>query len=189
MVNKLLCVSYSIYLKLINKALVIGKHVRIDYKTRINIKSNKLILGNNVYLRSNPKGYHAGMPFPTTILIDKKNGECTIGNNCRLNGVYIHAKSRIIIGSNTVIAAGVNIIDSNGHQVTSGNRTSGRDKPEEIIIGENVWIGLNAIILKGTRIGNNSIVGAGSVVKGIFPNNVIIQGNPAVIINQINLSE
>ncbi len=73
-----------------------------------------------------------------------------------------------------MIASGVNIIDSNGHEVKSYNRTVGRDEPSEIVIGNNVWIGLNAIILKDTQIGYNSIVAAGTVVKGYYGANSII---------------
>jgi acetyltransferase-like isoleucine patch superfamily enzyme len=53
---------------------------------------------------------------------------------------------------------------------------------KETNIGDNVFIGMNSIILMGTRIGNNVIVGAGSVVSGEFPNDVVIGGNPARII-------
>ena len=49
-------------------------------------------------------------------------------------------------------------------------------------IADNVFIGVNSIIMMGTRIGNNSIIGAGSVVRGTFPDNVVIAGNPAKII-------
>jgi acetyltransferase-like isoleucine patch superfamily enzyme len=126
------------------------------------------------------------MPFPSTFFIDKKNAFIEVGENSRLNGVYIHAQEGITIGKNCVIASGVNIIDSNGHILHSSNRTIGRDEAKEIIIGDNVWIGLNSIILKGTTIGNNSVVGAGSVVKGFFPDNSIIQGNPATVQGKIN---
>ncbi len=51
-----------------------------------------------------------------------------------------------------------------------------------VIIGNNVFIGINSIILMGTELGNNTIVGAGSVVKGKFPPNVVIAGCPAKII-------
>jgi acetyltransferase-like isoleucine patch superfamily enzyme len=164
----------------------IGKNVNIDWNTIINTNNNKLIIGDNVYLRSKSKEYHAGMPFNTTILIDIKGASCEIGRNCRLNGVYLHAQKKIVIGKNTVIASGVNILDSNGHEVYSFDRTKRRDNAEEIIIGDNVWIGLNSIILKGSKIGNNSIVTAGSVVKGEIPENVIVQGNPAKIVKEIN---
>jgi acetyltransferase-like isoleucine patch superfamily enzyme len=162
-----------------------GNKSLIDYQTSIIIYNNRLVIGENVTIRSRNRGYHAGMPFYSSILIDVKDAKVKIGNNSRLNGVYIHAQKEICIGQNCVIAAGVNIIDSNGHILNSLNRTVGRDKPKEIIIGDNVWIGLNSIILKGTKIGNNSVVAAGSVVKGDFPENSIISGNPAIIVDEI----
>ena len=113
------------------------------------------------------------------------NSHIVIGNNCRLNGAYIHAEKKIVIGNNCVVASGVHIIDSNGHLVYSSNRTIGRDNPEEIIIGNNVWIGINSIILKGTTIGNNCVISAGSVVKGNYPSDSIIAGNPAVVVKRI----
>lgn len=177
-----------IVVKLKNPNVRIGHNIRIDWQTKIDVRNNKLIIGDGVYLRSKHKGYHAGMPFPTTILIDNINAWCKIGNNSRINGCYIHAKKQITIGDNTVIAAGTNILDSNGHITDSQNRTIGRDLPQPIEIGNNVWIGLNCIILKGTRIGDNCVVAAGSVVKGIFPDNCIIQGNPAQLVKFIKLT-
>lgn len=53
---------------------------------------------------------------------------------------------------------------------------------KKTIIGNNVFIGMNSILLMGTEIGNNCIIGAGSVVSGFFPDNVVIAGNPARII-------
>lgn len=53
------------------------------------------------------------------------------------------------------------------------------------IIGNNVFIGMNSIILMGSKIGNNVIVGAGSVVSGQFPDNVVIAGNPARVIKSL----
>lgn len=53
-------------------------------------------------------------------------------------------------------------------------------------IGENVFIGMNAIILMGSHIGNNVIVGAGSVVSGFIPDNVVVAGNPAKVIKTLD---
>jgi len=78
-------------------------------------------------------------------------------------------------------------MDSNGHELYSLNRTIKRDKPQPINIGINVWIGLNAIVLKGRTIGNNSVISAGSVVKGYFPENSLIIGNSAVIVKQLDI--
>lgn len=189
MLNKFLIVFCKLKLFYYSKKREIhfGKSCRIDLKTRIDTRRNKLKIGNDVYLRSNPKGYHAGMPFPTSILIDKEGATVEIGDNCRINGAYIHAQKSIVIGKNTVIASGTQIIDSNGHNTQSINRTKERDNAVEIVIGDNVWIGLNVVILKGTKIGSNSVVGANSVVKGFFPKNSLIVGNPASIVKTLEL--
>jgi acetyltransferase-like isoleucine patch superfamily enzyme len=54
-----------------------------------------------------------------------------------------------------------------------------------ITIGNNVFIGMNSILMPGTTIGNNVIIGAGSVVRGKIPDNVVISGNPAIKVNDI----
>lgn len=155
---------------------------KLDKRTKVYIsKGANIKTGINVYLRSEPRGYHCGMPFGTVLLADKKGANIEIGSNSRINGTYIHAQTCVSIGKNCVIAAGTNIIDSNGHEIYSVNRTIGRDTPHPILIGNNVWIGINSVILKDTIIGDNCVVSAGSVVKGHFPPNSLIQGNPAKI--------
>jgi|SRR5690554_5724831 len=174
---------------LTKRGVYLGDEVKIDWQVKINNRKNPLILGNDVYLRGIKKGYQAAMAYPTTILIDVPNAKVEIGSKTRINGAYIHAQKSIVIGANCVIASGVNIIDSNGHQLYSKDRTVGRDIPKEIIIGNNVWIGVNSIILKNTKIGDNSVVSAGSVVKGNFPANSLIIGNPGKIVKKLNIDE
>ena len=57
-------------------------------------------------------------------------------------------------------------------------------KVNNIIIKKHTWIGANAILLAGTKISEDSIIGAGSVVKGSFPQNCIIAGNPAKVVKK-----
>ena len=178
-----------ILLKLTKKNIFYGRGVLIDFQTNIRNNRNILKLGNNVYLRSISRGYQAAMPFSTTILIDVEDAQISIGNNTRINGAYIHAQKSILIGDNCVIASGVNILDSNGHQLCSNNRTKGRDKPEDIVIQENVWIGINCVILKGTIIGKNSVVSAGTIVKGIFPPNSLISCNMGHVVKKIVIDD
>lgn len=141
----------------------------ISYKN-----GGKIIIGNNIRIGRSPKGYHGGMPFPSSLLADGSGASIVLGDNCRINGAYIHAEESITIGNNCVIASGVNIIDSNGHEVSSLDRTNSRDIPKGISIGNNVWIGLNATVLKGTIIGDNSVIGAGVVVKGHISANSLV---------------
>ena len=180
--------SEKAFLSYLRGKIILGKNIRIDLKSRIYNQNGVITIGNNVYLRSSVKGYQAGMPFPTTLLIDMKGASISIGDNTRINGAYIHAQQGILIGRNCVIASGVQIIDSNGHILLSPNRTIGRDLPEEIKIGNNVWIGLNAIILKGSIIGDNCVVSAGSIVKGKFDANSLIVGNPAVVVKTLEIN-
>lgn len=146
-------------------------------------------IGANCKIGASPKQYHAGMPFYTRLLCDGPNSSIIIGDNCRINGASIHAESNVYIGDNCVIASGVSIMDSNGHVVYSTNRTIGRDAPRPINIGNNVWIGLNSVVLKGSIIGDNCVIAVGSVVKGTFPQNSLIAGNPAKVVKYLEFGE
>lgn len=77
------------------------------------------------------------------------------------------------------------IFDFEAHGTLPNERRKLGDK-KEVIIGNNVWIGSKVIILKGAKIGDNSIIAAGSVVLGKeYPSNVIIGGNPAKVIKEV----
>lgn len=169
------------------KNIFFGGGTKVYYKSRVCAYKGSISVGKNCLIGRSRRNYHASMSFYTTLFTDKEGAEIYIGNNCRINGAYIHAQKAIKIGDNCVIASGVNIIDSNGHIVLSSNRTIGRDDAKSIEIGSNVWIGLNSTILKNTTIGNNCVIAAGSVVKGQFPDNVLIQGNPAVVVKKLEL--
>jgi acetyltransferase-like isoleucine patch superfamily enzyme len=111
------------------------------------------------------------------------NGQVIIGDCVGLNGVTIAARKKIVIGNGTMIAPNVMIIDHDGHIAwPASDRWSKCDDPESIVIGSNVWIGLNSIILKGVVIGDNSIVAAGSVVSSEVPPNCLVAGVPAKVV-------
>lgn len=170
----LLSKLYTAILKL-KKGVKIGRGSRVFYRSPIINKLNgTIVIGKNTKIGCSKRGYHAGLPFYSTILNDGDSSRVVIGDNCRLNGVYIHSKSSIEIGNNCVMASGVNILDSNSHITTSKDRTKGRDLPEKIVIGNNVWIGINATILKGSEIGDNAVIAAGCVIKGKIPSNTMV---------------
>ena len=105
-----------------------------------------------------------------------------IGDNVLLNA---DRGGKIVIGSNCAISEGVKIICWL-HDLSEINFKKSVPIFKDVEIGENVWIGYNAIILPGCKIGKNCRIGAGSVVSGEFEDGKVILGNPARIIGEIN---
>lgn len=96
---------------------------------------------------------------------------------------YQNSQAKIIVGKGSYIAPNVGLITAN-HDVTNlENHSQGKD----ITIGEGCWIGMNAVILPGVELGNNTVVAAGAVVTKSFENqNIIIGGVPAKIIKYLS---
>lgn len=98
--------------------------------------------------------------------------------------------SKIHIGANTVISKDVLLLT---HDASISKGLTKFDKGargglflKDIRIGENSFVGARSVILGGTTIGNNVIIGAGAVVKGTIPDNAIVVGNPAKIVGDID---
>jgi acetyltransferase-like isoleucine patch superfamily enzyme len=106
--------------------------------------------------------------------------EIVIGNNCGFSGTVIGCFSQIIIGDN--VKCGANTLVTDGDWHAEDPRSS---PPRPIRIGNNVWLGVNVTVLKGVSIGDNALIGAGSIVTKEIPPNVIAVGNPCVVIKSI----
>ena len=166
-----------------SKGVQVGKDISLKGKPQILRFTGSIRIGNNVTLRSADYGYHSSIYAPTRLMTDTSDHALIeIGDNTRINGASIHAVERITIGKNCLIAANVTIVDSDGHGLRPDERYLVNPSARPVIIEDNVWIGLNSIILKGVRIGANSVVGAGSVVSRDVPSNCIVSGNPAQVV-------
>lgn len=102
---------------------------------------------------------------------------CDPGDN---NGVYIQAANGIRLGNNVGISPGCKIISANH----SNEDHSKHDESKPIVIGNNVFIYANAVVLPGVQIGDNVVIGAGSVVTSDIPSNSIAVGNPCKVIKE-----
>jgi acetyltransferase-like isoleucine patch superfamily enzyme len=113
-----------------------------------------------------------------------------LGNNVRITMdccVWAETKSKIIIGDNVLIGPGVKLFCSNHGTELSGIPMVFQDRIEnDIVIGSDVWIGANSVILSGVNIHNGAIVAAGSVVTKNVPENAIYGGVPAKLIKYRN---
>lgn len=108
-----------------------------------------------------------------------------IGERCRIRTLKFSTEPYLIeIGDHVAIAAGTEFITHDGANWVFEDEVDGGGIFGKITLGNNVFIGINCIILSNTSIGDNCIVGAGSVVRGQFPENSVIAGNPAQIVSK-----
>jgi len=113
-----------------------------------------------------------------------------IGNDCRFNTISFSTEPYLIeIGNHVAIAGGTEIITHDGAIWCFREEIVNADVFGKIKIGNNVFIGDNCTILPNTFIGDNCIVGAGSVVRGKFPENSVIIGNPAKIVMKMSMQK
>lgn len=115
----------------------------------------------------------------------ESRGAIRVGKYCLLcPGVRISSASSITIGDGCMMAQSVYITDSDWHGIYDRNESVGGSAP--VRIGGNVWLGDSVIVCKGVTIGDNSIIGAGSVVTRDIPSNVIAAGNPSIVVKNLD---
>lgn len=171
-----------------NKNIEIGKKLELKGTPLIDIKDDCfLLIEDSVTLNSQNRGYHVNMHSPIKLYADRKGAIIRIGANTRIHGTCIHAYESITIGKNCLIAANCQIFDGSGHDLSFSdveNRINTRGVSKPVLIEDNVWIGINSIILPGVTIGNGSVIAANSVVTKDIPPMVLAGGNPAKIIKR-----
>jgi acetyltransferase-like isoleucine patch superfamily enzyme len=117
---------------------------------------------------------------------DRTSNRIGVNRRCMIS--TLRPEARIFVGqrvrmSGTVVGAAesitVTITDTDWHGLGKGERRE-PGRSAAVVIGENVWLGLNAVVLKGVTIGANTVVAAGSVVSKPLPPDVVAGGMPAV---------
>ena len=188
----------SNWFKLVMKATKVkyGKNLLLKGVPVIFNKSGaELSIGEGVTIKSSFLSNLVGLYSRTIIVTRAPGAYIRIGNNVGMSGVTIYARKGIEIGDNTAIGGNTKILDNDFHpiEVEERNRLladkNGGDSDlvpaKPIKIGKNCFIGCNAIILKGTELGDGCVVGAGAVVSGKFDANSVIVGNPARVIRTL----
>lgn len=152
----------------------------------------KIILGEGVVLNSSRKRYHVGLYGPVRLIANGSNAIIEIGSNTRIHGSSIQAKGCLKIGANCLIAANCQILDNNGHDVlieSPEKRINTHGTVKSVTIEDDVWVGMNSIILPGSTIRRGAVIAAGSIVRGEIPENALFASPSGSVVKQISKSE
>ncbi len=169
-----------------------GKGLRLKGMPVIfNKKGAVMEIGEGVTIKSAFLSNLVGLYQRTIIVTRTEQAKIVIGNYVGISGATIYARESIEIGDDTNIGGNVKILDNDFHPLEEEARRL--DIKEQIgtrpvKIGKNCFIGCNALILKGTELGDGCVVGAGAVVSGKFEDHCVLAGNPARVIRKLEES-
>lgn len=172
---------YRVKFKCLFKGVKIGAHLRVYGRLSIS-GPGQVIMGKDCFVLSQ-------MTKTVRITTQVPKSKVIIGDHVGLNGTSIVCYDQIEIGEFSNVADAY-ITDSSAHPLSPDRRIySAQEVPaEKVSIGKNVWISTHVVILKGVHIGENSVVGACSLVRESLPPNILAAGIPARAIRAIPTS-
>ncbi len=158
-----------------------GRNPMVLKPWNLKISGRHICAGDNLHIISDPDRRVAF----STWHFDQYQGRITLGDNVLVcPGCRFDSASEISIGDNCMFAAGSYITDADWHDIYDRTKVVGQTRP--VILEENVWVGDGATVCKGVTIGENSIIGAGSIVTNDIPSNVVAAGNPARVLKDLD---
>jgi len=163
---------FKFFLRL-NRNIKIPDNTFVHYKSSLETNvGGKIVVGNNCEILQG-------------VIMMTYGGSITVGDRCSINPyTIIYGMGQGTVIGNDVLIAGHCMIVPGNHNFSNTNKPINQQgfSSKGIIIEQNVWIGAGSKILDGVRIGEGSIVAAGSVVNKDVPNYTIVGGVPAKII-------
>lgn len=191
LISRIVFTAYLQVLLRLSGVKHIGKNIKAIGRVHIAVKhKNSIKIGNNVMFVSRVSSNLVGLTNPM-IIDTTRGGQISIGDFTGLSGCVLSSASSIEIGTYVNVGGNVRIFDHDFHPTDWRDRFEGinslvKTKTRPIKIGDHSFIGTQVIILKGSIIGERSIVAAGSVVAGLVaPPDSLIAGNPAKIIRSL----
>lgn len=168
------CKAFILFYKLIyGNKVSFGKNTLINHRFRIRGKG-KLIIGDNSNLWAREE--------TNRFQFYNSDAVITIGSKVRLNGATFQAAKSISVGDNTIVGSAT-ISDTDFHKFENPDHIMfGNVIEKPVQIGNNCWICGQSAILKGVKIADGAVVGFRAVVTKDVPPNVVVAGNPAVIV-------
>jgi acetyltransferase-like isoleucine patch superfamily enzyme len=167
------------------KNIALGSRIRFYGLPVINrYPKSSIKVGNGCIFRSDSTNL-VGRNKKCILVTTSQNASIEIGDNSGFNGSVIHCADRVQIGNNVLAGYNVLIDDSDHHPIDPAARHSNTAESKAIIIEDNVWLGINVTVLKGVKIGKNSVIGANSLVLTDVPADSLAIGNPCRVIKKI----
>jgi acetyltransferase-like isoleucine patch superfamily enzyme len=174
--------------KRLNPQVQLGDSLRLIGQPIFDVAPDARVkIGSNVTMISLPEGNLGGLSKGCSVGVEP-GGKLTIGDSCGFSGVSIYCALEISIGSHLTCGVNVCIWDTDFHPLDAAarranDRTAIVRKP--VVIGDDVFLGANVLVLKGACIGDRAVIGAGSVVTGSIPPDEIWGGNPARFLKRL----
>lgn len=153
----------------------------LGYPIVTRAKGSSLSIGSGVTLISTSYFNSVGVPHPCVIRTLTPESEISVGPGAGLSGATICAARKVSIGARVLIGAGAMVLDTDLHPVNQVPRREpdARTTGLPVVIGDDVFIGAGAVVLKGVTVGDGAVVGAMSVVTSDVEAGAIVAGNPA----------
>jgi acetyltransferase-like isoleucine patch superfamily enzyme len=150
-------------------------------------RQSTMQIGNGLALRSSVRSNPLGPNHPVILCTWQAGAVMKIGDSFAMTGGSICVAEQITIGNRVLIGANSTLVDTDFHPLDPELRRKNPQnaKTAPIIIEDDIFIGMNCLILKGVRIGSGSVIGAGSVVTGDVPVRSVVAGNPARVIRRL----
>lgn len=168
--------NLRIRIKGIGNSITIGNFSRLKNCSIVIIgNNNKINIGNECSL------------IDTELYIEDSRGEITIGDRtaiCEKTQLAVIEGCSITLGSDCLLSSEIRVRTGDSHSVldTNGKRIN---RSKDVVLGDHVWVGNRAILLKGCEIGRDSIVASGGIItKAFHTSNCVLGGNPARIIKE-----
>lgn len=157
------------------------------------VRGSRIVIGERVSLVSTTFRNPLGINHPVIIRTLLPDAEIVIGEGTGMSGGTISAAISVRIGKGCLLGANVTVVDTDSHTINSLTRATDPIPPPQeqdaVSIGNNVFIGAGAMILRGVTLGDNCVVGAGAVVRNSCDPGTIVIGNPARAVGMADVGQ
>lgn len=150
-------------------------------------RGSKIQLGDGLFLRSWSRSNPLAPDHPVVLSTRSSSAVIDVGRDCGFTGTTLVAETRIEVGDRVQVGANAGIVDTDFHplspQVRGRDFNAGNAAPIEI--QDDAFLGMGSLVLKGVTVGEEAVVGAGSVVARDVPPRTVVAGNPAEVVREL----